>query len=156
MFTRQCARGWLAFSDRKIIPQSFRRAHIRKFLQHKRWELYESRIRMSFVKALRKQDGFRWKLYESRMALWKQDGFRWKLYENRIRMSFTESSTKAGWLTFTAFQKVSPAVSQHLPPWQNHILQFLHHFIKATMWATIVEHFICSDMRSLWQRIGWW
>ena len=64
------------------------------------------------LKALRRQVGFRGKLYKSRMsfiesstkawwlslrALRKQDGFRWKLYESR--MAFVESSTKARWLS---------------------------------------------------------
>ena len=70
------------------------------------------------LKALQNQDGFRWKLYESRMvfverstkagwlslkAQWKQDGFCWKLYKSR--MTFVESSTKAGWLSFKALWK---------------------------------------------------
>ena len=77
-----------------------------------------TKARWLLLKALRKQDGFRWKLYESRMALvesstkarWlslkalrKQDGFRWKLYESR--MAFVESSTKARWLLLKALRK---------------------------------------------------
>ena len=60
------------------------------------------------LKALLNQDGFRWNLYESRMAfvessmkarwlllkaLRKQDGFRWKLFESR--MAFVQSPVKA-------------------------------------------------------------
>ena len=62
-------------------------------------KLYESR--MAFVesssktgwlwlKALRKQNGFRWKLFENGMvwlkAQWKQDDFRWKLSENYCKL----------------------------------------------------------------------
>ena len=69
-------------------------------------------------RAFRKQDHFRWKLYENKMAfiesstkagwlslkaLWKQEGFRWKLYE--WRMAFFESSTKEGWLSLKALRK---------------------------------------------------
>ena len=77
------------------------------------WKLSESSlVGWLSLKALRKQDAFRIKLYESRMpfvdsstkagllslkALQKQDDFRWKVYESR--MTFVESSTKA-------FQKV--------------------------------------------------
>ena len=70
------------------------------------------------LKALRKQDGFRWKLYESKMAfverftkagwlslkdLRKQDGFRWKVYESR--MAFVERSTKARLLSLKGLRK---------------------------------------------------
>ena len=36
-------------------------------------------------------------------SLQKQDGFHWKLYESR--MAFVESSTKAGWLSLKALRK---------------------------------------------------
>ena len=70
------------------------------------------------LKALRKQDGFSWKLYESRMALvesstkarwlllkalWKQDGFCWKLFESK--MAFVVSSMKPGWLSLKTLWK---------------------------------------------------
>ena len=70
------------------------------------------------LKALRKQDGFRWKLYESRLAFvesstkagWlslkgpqKQDCFHWKLYKSK--MAFVESSTKTGWPSLKALWK---------------------------------------------------
>ena len=44
----QCARGWLAFCDRKIIPQSFRRARICKFSQQKHCFLRDATI-LSFA-----------------------------------------------------------------------------------------------------------
>ena len=90
---RQGGRGWQAFGERKIIC---------KFS----------------LKTLRKQVGFRWKLYVSRMAfiesstkarwlslkaLRKQDGFCWRLYESK--MAFVQSSTKARWLSFKALWK---------------------------------------------------
>ena len=67
-----------------------------------------TKARWLLLKALRKQDGFRSKLYKSRMALvesstkagWlslkalrKQDGFRSKLYESR--MAFVENPVEA-------------------------------------------------------------
>ena len=89
-----------------------------------RWELYKSRMSFSessrkagylSLRALGKQDLFWCKPYKSRMsfvenstiagcllvkALWKQDDFCWEFYESRIRMTFVESSSKAGsgWL----------------------------------------------------------
>ena len=62
MMVRQGGRGWRAFGERKIIPQSFRRARICKFLRHKHRFFYDCVNIGSFwllLKALRKQYGFR-------------------------------------------------------------------------------------------------
>ena len=95
-------RGWLAFDNRKIIPQSFRSAHIANVCDKTkqddfRWKLYESMI--TFVESSMKP---RWL---SLKALQNQDDFRWKLYESR--MTYIESSTKAGsgWLLLKALRK---------------------------------------------------
>ena len=80
--------------------------------------LYESRMTLIecstkagwlLLKALRKQDDFRWKLYKSRISktplssLRTQDDFGWVLYESR--MTFVECSMKAGWLSLSALRK---------------------------------------------------
>ena len=77
-----------------------------------------TKARWLLLNDLQKQDGFFWKLYESKMAfvesstkvgwlslkaLRKQDGFRWKLYESPI--AFIESSSNAGWLSLKALWK---------------------------------------------------
>ena len=70
-----------------------------------RWMVYESR--MAFVESSTKVGRLPWKLYESKMVslkgLRKQDGFRWKLYESK--MAFFESSTKARLLSLKALRK---------------------------------------------------
>ena len=80
------------------------------------------------LSALRKQDDFRWELYESQMtfvecscstkarwlslgALRKQDDFRWELYESR--MTFIGSSTKAFQKDFVWVMSQPPP----RPPW---------------------------------------
>ena len=72
-----------------------------------------SNLSKSSPKALRMQDDFCWKLYESRVnsvesptkTLQKQDDFCWKLYESRI--TFVGSSTKTGWISLGALRKLS-------------------------------------------------
>ena len=107
----QLDRGCLAFGQHNNNPQSFRRARICNFLQlckngyKSMMTFIESAPKAGLLslKALRKQDDFNWKLYESRMtfvesttkALQKPDDFCWKLCESRIRMTFVESSNKA-------------------------------------------------------------
>ena len=104
---------WLAFGERKIIPQSFRRALICKFSRPKyRFLQLLYKSKMAFVesstktgwlllKALRKQDGFRWKLYESKMAFvesWKQDGFWSKPFKKRVNRDNTKFRDKIAYM----------------------------------------------------------
>ena len=81
----QPSRGWQAFVDHGKIPQSFRKARNCKFLRRKHCFLQPSGNRQFVV---------------VKGLLWKQDVFRWELYKSR--MSFGESSMKAGWLTLSA------------------------------------------------------
>ena len=61
------------------------------------------------LKALRRQDDFRWKLYETRTAFVesasKAGSGCLSLRVLRSRMAFIESSTKAGWLSFKALRR---------------------------------------------------